>query len=120
MAFTSERMTRRVNGQLQLNNTYTCFFKTVENPHLIDPLFLSSELQMQAEGTKTTTACILFRFLIVRPGGHFHADERVSLRLYEGSSLQCKFHNLLIMKGYPKHRASRPFKRPASSIKNNG
>lgn len=35
---------------------------------------------MQAVGIKTALACILFGFSSLGPGGHFQADEGVSLR----------------------------------------
>lgn len=45
--------------------------------HIIDPLpfSFSSENEIQAEEIKTASACILYRILPSRPGGHFRCAE---------------------------------------------
>ena len=46
---------------------------------------------MQAVGIKTALACILFGFSSLGPGGHFHADEGVSLRRDAGGHFAAEF-----------------------------
>ena len=54
-------------------------------------LFPSSESKMQAKGIKTALACILFGILSLGPGGHFQADEGVSLRRDAGGHFAAEF-----------------------------
>ena len=46
---------------------------------------------MQAVGIKTALACILFGFSSLGPGGHFQADEGVSLRRDAGGHFATEF-----------------------------
>ena len=46
---------------------------------------------MQAVGIKTALACILFGFSSLGPGGHFQADEGVSLRRDAGGHFAAEF-----------------------------
>ena len=46
---------------------------------------------MQAVGIKTALACILFDFSSLGPGGHFQADEGVSLRRDAGGHFAPEF-----------------------------
>ena len=46
---------------------------------------------MQAVGIKTALACILFGVSSLGPGGHFQADEGVSLRRDAGGHFAAEF-----------------------------
>ena len=46
---------------------------------------------MKAVGIKTALACILFGFSSLGPGGHFQADEGVSLRRDAGGHFAAEF-----------------------------
>ena len=52
---------------------------------------------MQAVGIKTALACILFGFSSLGPGGHFQADEGVSLRRDAGGHFAAEFPDVLII-----------------------
>ena len=61
---------------------------------------------MQAVGIKTALACILFGFSSLGPGGHFQADEGVSLRRDAGGHFAAEFPyiiNELLKYSYLKH-----------------
>ena len=65
---------------------------------------------MQAIGIKTALACILFGISSLRPGGHFQADEGVSLRRDAGGHFAAEFPENITTRIRPISRGMKEFR----------